>query len=766
MEINRDNLRDRLYNFSISGNGLIVGKPGVGKSTLITTLKRILVENGILSFVIRVDNMFDFSDQAINLELKLSTNWIDTFKNIKLQNGQKAVLFFDGFDAARDEQKRQGFLSQIKKAISVLSEKWNIIVSSRSYDAEKSQDLLNLFPIYGSDNSSKLIRKIEVNEFYEEDLSQLQSSQTSLWQFYSSSNQELKQILKIPFFLNLLKNILDNDKSDLDEIKTFKSETQLLNEYWRLKIIDTNDHITKENFISDLSKLMVEKRTLSISKDESKKYLEKVQDFDYLRGENIILESGAFSNTISFSHNIIFDYAISRYCIPYNWELMNEFMLKEKSKIFFFRPSFIYFFTTLWHYERADFWKFYQTLSKDKNQVIQLFLRLIISTVIASEYDNKEELSPITNETDVPERVSYLLQSIRFIRNKTKPVDLDLLLYLSDKLNITFLFEFGFLLNRAVDDSPNSLHEEGIASRNFLNFIIDGRKNTQFRDFFDRIGASQAISLIAKTYSSDVLESRATLQRILEMLREPDFEINYFSSLTEELKGILPIDHHFVSEVYRSVFGHDEKSTAQTTMGNTVIFNMMGNRRQDFGLCQFRLQRIFPEFLKLSPEIAVPLGIDIVNDYVVQRREYSSDNNPKYFTIDESNFTILSDYSYMWSERRVQNETTLELAYDIFDYFGYIIINSDIEQVFKILDINLQKFKVGFLWKMFFELISQYPEKFYKKYLALAINPIILKTNEVTYEVRKFLIAAMPFFDERSKLMVEKSFLETFNFIY
>ncbi len=205
MKINRDELIKSLKGFSINDNGIIIGKPGVGKSFLLKELRKTLFEDNILSFIIRIDRTFDFSDEAITEELEFENNWLDTLKNIYLKNGQKAILIFDAFDAARDEAIRKGFLRQIQKAINQLSEKCIVIVSARTYDALKSSDLINLFPLDKSDFSSVSCRKFEVRELENQEIIESIKDNPQLLKFYNESNPELKQILKIPFFLILFR---------------------------------------------------------------------------------------------------------------------------------------------------------------------------------------------------------------------------------------------------------------------------------------------------------------------------------------------------------------------------------------------------------------------------------------------------------------------------------------------------------------------------------------------------------------------------------
>lgn len=251
MNINRTELLSSINQFAIGGNGLVFGKPGVGKSTVMSELKRLLNDQSVLSFIIKIDNAFDSSDEAIQAELGLNSNWIDKFKSIKITDGKKAVLIFDAFDAARDEEKRQGFLKQIKKALKLLSDKWNIIVCARTYDAQKSQELQRLFPLSNLNSNYKLGRSFEVPELSEAEISQLQELSPALFDFYQSSNDDLQHILKVPFFMSMLEFILNNTgTNNVDNIKTFRSEVQLLDEYWRIKIVATEGNVLKENFLT------------------------------------------------------------------------------------------------------------------------------------------------------------------------------------------------------------------------------------------------------------------------------------------------------------------------------------------------------------------------------------------------------------------------------------------------------------------------------------------------------------------------------------
>lgn len=147
IKIDRSTLLTELIKFSQDGSGLVVGNPGVGKSYLLSQLKTHYLDSGVVSFLIKIDNLREATDEAIQDELGLGEPWIETFQKIEVTDGKKALLIFDRFDAARNEDFRKAILAQIKKANRKLAPKWNVLVSARTHDAEKSQQLIQMFPL-------------------------------------------------------------------------------------------------------------------------------------------------------------------------------------------------------------------------------------------------------------------------------------------------------------------------------------------------------------------------------------------------------------------------------------------------------------------------------------------------------------------------------------------------------------------------------------------------------------------------------------------
>lgn len=744
MKIKRQALLEELYKFALGGNGMVVGKPGIGKSYLLGQLKGKLISDNILCFIIKIDNAYDSSDDAIATEIGITGNWTDILDNIQLRNEHKAVLIFDAFDAARDEEKRTGFLKQIKKAKSLLKNKWNILVSVRTYDATKSADLMKLFSPPNDLGGYEATRKIKISELNECEIQEASASNPNLYKFYLESKAEFKEILHIPFFLKILEIILaDYSNDNLEEIKQYKSETQLLDFFWQKKIDNSAEPLSIQQFLIWFTKQLVKNKTLSLSKSEFIQNGEKNQFniFDYLRSENILDEVSLRNSRITYAHNIFFDYAVNRLCLDHNYDSLLGFIAEDYSRAFFLRPSFVYFFTSVWYEDQQVFWELYNRLSSNKQKEVQLFVRLIINGTIASQFANVNELNKILDLNGTGkgnESIRNILQSIRFIRSKTVPQDVSLIRFLSDALQPQYLFELAFLLERAISDVNDALLIVcGESARNLLSFVLNNRKSDA-KQFLDRIGSLRGIELVAKTFSTNSEQSANVLRRIFQLIDEPGFEISYFTNLSEEIKYFVDLDPFLVSEIYKVIFGHWETSTEKTQMGPSVVINLISNRRQDFDMCYFRLEQFFPTFITSSPELATLTGIEIINEAVFDKHINSEYEVEFAFDYRGISCHFRPDHSAIWSSRSHKGEPE-NIGEHIISYIGKLFAENHQQQAASLVRIFITNAKVGFLWKLLMQLANDYPEPMFDLVLPLVLEPKFLSSSEVSYEVRSFI---------------------------
>lgn len=766
--INRDGLLDDLYEFASAGSGLLVGKPGVGKSYMGKALQDKFLDNNIPAEFIRIDSLVDASDQSINEELKITANWIDLLKKIKLKDGKKALLIFDAFDAARNEGFRNEILSQIKKARHELAEKWNVLVSVRTYDAAKSLELIKLFPINEDHPDFINCRKTFVPELTDNEVKLAVEPQDKVKAFYAESTAAFKEIVRIPFFLVLANDIVSrSDAAVIDELKALRSETQLLNIYWNLAITSAANHLSKEQALISLLDQLIGAKALSCSKAD---YLRRLQgdlvaSVEYLLQENILHILSVGSERISFSHNILFDYAVSRLYLRAEPGKLLEFIKQDPTRPFFLRPSFVYFFTQLWYDDKNAYWKIYTAFSDDTQKEIQLFLRLVVTGVVASEFQNIDELSPLLKQADeskATQFIRYLLQSLRFIRKRTLTQDIVLLEDLSTNLDIQYVFDYGFLLDRAIKDETiyqTSSGSLGVSARNFLGWILAKRK-TELKPYIERLGAGRGVELVCKTYSSDANTSRTLLESIFEMFNEPDYDIYYFMNLCEYVKDILEYDPKFVGEVYLTIFRHEETSTEETLMGSSVIMNFRSNRRQDFEMCYFRLVQFFPTFLNASAEIAIPVSLAVVNLAILKDRStFISEVAEIPFDINGKKCVYIPDNASLWSDR-LNYHKAAQMVPQIINHFTELSKNGKQAELNRYLNLYVLNAKCGFTWKEIVEFCTGQIDKLVEFSFHLCIAPPLLRYSETYYEIGQLMEVGIAHFSDEQVRQIEQAIHE------
>ena len=141
-----------------------------------------------------------------------------------------------------------------------------------------------------------------------------------------------------------------------------------------------------------------------------------------LLSDEILAKVSSTRQRIAFSHNILFDYAISVLLIDDETQQLETFIREDSSRPLFLRPSFTYFFTRLWYYAPESFWNaFWHILLSNQSVHLRLFARLIPTSVIANEARDIDQLNPLLDRLwnggrFANEAVNRLLQSLRVLK--------------------------------------------------------------------------------------------------------------------------------------------------------------------------------------------------------------------------------------------------------------------------------------------------------------------------------------------------------------
>lgn len=766
MKINRDELLSKLYEYSRSGHGLVLGSPGAGKSHSLIELNKLLQENAVPVLQITVDQLGSATPNDIKAYLGIDKTLSEKLKSEYSKSENPAVLIIDGFDAARNLEIQANLLTLIKDLISTLGKSWNILVSVRSFDAKKSRDLLKLFPRRSNAISKYIFTDVDCENFFipaltAEEVLSVKGHIPNLEKLYNDASDEFKGILRNPFNLWLLKKISEKNKK-LEGLDKIGSEVQLLDKFWENYISSTADSEAKEAILSALTKDMVTGYALSVRKNQH--YQANVDSsWKSLFSDEILILSELTGQRVSFSHNILFDYAVSRLVIDEDINEVVKFLTHEPARALFLRPSLTYYYARLWFADRDRFWSSFSALLKSDNQNLRIFARLVPASVavklfiVSSDFDSLDNISK-NNTEEYTEIVTRILQAYDFIGSQHDNEWLNFLKKLSLNIRNEYLWNLAKLtsgiLDRAKDKTSYDLCGE--IGRNLLEWIWNKRKDPNSnKNWLDGIGSNLVISIIAKTFETNPNESEKIIRDVLGVIKEENFPIYYIYRLTNEMSSIWPTSPSLVGDIYRVVFSYQEQSLEATPMG-TPVMPMTSNRRQDFQMCHYHLVQEYPDFIESAPIEAIMAGIDCLNTYIWQEHitgKKTAEESKNVFRFRGKDSAIIRDYSYIWDERSSYQDEQFKISETLFDYIKKNLSNKKL--INDVLDIFSQKAVVAFLWKHLLNIGSSHPEDFASNLFDLCLVEEIVDGQDTEYEAVEFIIAAWVYFTEEQRNMFQ-----------
>ena len=773
MRIKREQLLNALQDFALRGNGIIIGSPGIGKTYVLKELLRSLESAEIPVLFLPIDQLTDGTDETLQGELSYEGDLIERLKSVPISD-QKAILLFDAFDAARDEGTRKNFLRLIQRAVRELKESWNVIVTVRTYDAKKSQELIDLFGNpddnrYHSENI--LCRHFTIPSFNKDEILQAFDQIGCPKSIYNDGSQDFKNILSNPFNLWLLEKIIQTSKN-VPDFSQIHSEVQLLDLFWQRRIENENS----EHLLRQIAGKMVHERSLSVRVNDVYDDVDldkpvRKNAWDKLQSDEILSKISSSGQRIAFSHNILFDYAISVLLIDDEPQHLENFILEDASRPLFLRPSLTYFFTRLWYYDdTTSFWKaFWHIFPSNQSVPLRLVARLIPTSIIANEAREIDQLIPLLKklqheELIANEAIMRLLQALRMLQIERDALWIDFFDQVSVHLHNEFAWDLTTLTSDILERTTEANIKKacGRIGRRLLEWIWQERETNQ-DDWYNRLGGYWAVPLVAKTYHTNVGESRVLLEKVLQLTNEDNFPIGFLSSLTEHIDKIWDHDREMVTQIYRTVFAHHEISDEKIIRGGPIL-PMATFRYQDYGMCQYRLVERFHNFLQASPLIAARMVIQSLNFFIIRFHivGYLTDNRTFEELIETFDFSgkpvyLVGDNSYMWDEQQHTDEP-IKMANTLFEFIAELVKSED-PLLDPLLDIFRDEVWVAFFWKRLLKIASQFPKIFALRFFDLCIAKPIQIRFETSYELGLFLKAAASEFTCEQLLQIEESIL-------
>ncbi len=290
------------------------------------------------------------------------------------------------------------------------------MVSVRTFDAQKSRELIRLFPATGASGVGQG-KVVSIPVLNEQELLIALSSDAKLAALYQRCASDLRAILHVPFNLWLLEQIAastaDTDVSDL------YTATELLTLFWQCRVHqegsrDENEAILRRVVNDQVSS----KQLVSLRTDVFAPEL--AEAWDQMFSANVLEDDSGTKNGVKFTHNILFDFAVAQLLIPDEPIRLAAFMAEDPARPLFLRPSLVYHFEDQFRRRSKRFWSNFFEACASKHPAMTPATRLILPTVLVTDGREIGDFQPLIDAVSAHEEyaataLTYVLQAIRAV---------------------------------------------------------------------------------------------------------------------------------------------------------------------------------------------------------------------------------------------------------------------------------------------------------------------------------------------------------------
>lgn len=761
MRIQRDTLEQAFEAFVRGGSGVVIGAPGSGKTySLKRLVDRLLEDETAYPLFLSVDRFDELSEAALASQFGVEG---DVFSAIESDAAEatRAYFIIDALDAARSDRGRTQLINLIRRARRELSKRWRVIVSVRTYDALRSEELEPIFgPVDRTVSGDYVLGGVVCRHFYVPALTDEEVLSTTgipgLAEIWNGAARELRAILSTPFALWLLDRVLSSGGSD--EVGGLRSEVQLLALFWRLRVDAGDGGVERRLILERVTDLMLEGRSLSVSTASVYRSSEQAGWHALHSGEVLTSTATGHSRT-GFMHNILFDYAISILSINSGEQGARAFLEQDSSRALFLRPSLNYFFLRLWFFDRDGFWETFFGIALSVQSQVRLFTRVLPTAIIAAEAREPSDLGPLFDRLETEEAAReialHVLQAVRFAHVPRPEVWAPVCEQLARVADARFVWDLALVLGRLaeVENQPDVRAQVGASARALLRWAFDHRAGDPTAD---RVGSVWFVPLVAQTIDTDPESSSALLREVVEGIGGETVSVDYAYRLAHHLDVVWRQAPELASFFFLRCFQHVERSDEPTHMGGIVIA-LSSNRRQDYDMVQWSLKQHAPAFLREVPSHAIPALIHSVHAQIEinELRGHDQPLREWMFEIDGLPAILRQDGSHFWDASGTIREDAQELMDAVVDYLEELADAGRLDELGEAVRRVTENARMAFVWRRLLVAAARRPEIYTPLLSDLLVSRPILASIETVREAAEFIGAALPQLSDEDALAIE-----------
>lgn len=633
---------DALVQHARTGSFLVTGSAGAGKSGALYLAALALQREGHPVIVLAVDRFGVSSIHELRLELGLQNQIVDVLR--AWSSEKPGVLLIDAMDATRGDAAERTF-RELATAVRSSLPNWHVVASVRSFDLRYGFELRDAFrgkPLAPPFSEAEFgdVAHLHVPRLSDDELASLKDSSPPLWRAYERASPHLKDVLRSPYNLHLLGEILGSEGQEAD-LSTIETEVQLLDRHWERRVTANDGRVHRDDRVELLRRVtasMVSERRLSLRRRTV------VERDDRLACDELLSRGVLAANVtagrkgtddIAFAHHALFDYAVASLTLERGEapDLLSRLTASDDT-FFWLAPGALIALRMLWaaDADHSRFWRL--ALALRSAEGLGGFYRSLPARVAAELATDLGDFAPVmaciatagssdksAAEALVKAVVSDVLAGVsdgaRAIGEGAGPW-CALVRCLSETDPTEFAWP-GFGAIRIWTNEPDVMtvaqkDDLAAAARVLLQTgLATGRDGDQ------QIGSAvQALVRtlpVAREANLDVLRALLLPERVSSHGHRDLF---WVSQEHGRLKELAP---EYLGEVYRRAFltALPERGV-ERQIGDSRIMALLSDTRQDMQLVRHTLLEAFPGFLVASPKVAAAALVDILDSQVGRRR--------------------------------------------------------------------------------------------------------------------------------------------------
>lgn len=759
---------------------VVVGEPGAGKSGALHDLVVSLMEEGRDIVFLAVDRIDAESQSQLREQLGLEHNLDEVLEN--WSGDQSAFLVIDALDAARSNWTAQ-MLTQLLARIVRTKGRWRVVASIRKFDLRHSRDLRDVFygrPPLDDYRDSELVRvcHIQVPVFSEEELSEVATRSAEMQTLVDAADGTLKQLLRVPFNLRLMGELLGEGVS-VEDLTPIRTQVELFDRYWEERVVQPRDgqRDAREDVLRRAASLMVENRKLLVSRalavtPETSRALDQILSGHVLIEWQPSPSSRPDDSNLTFAHHVLFDYAVERLLLR-SGENLSQMLASDPELVLVIRPSLDMHFQHMWSLDnsRSLFWDLILRVVEDSR--IPEVGKLIGPFIAAKSSAKLSDLEPLLQGIEDLSRKTSAEAALRHViggllamapADKTRRMTghaagpwAEFAEYLSRIISHSRAYIVRMLLSQLCERSMaltnEQLKQAGVAARNLLEFAWS-------EDSRDEWLVRHAITYVCQTYHSNLDASSSLLRFALRKEHLEKYGFQEIPWLAREAQNIMIYDPSFVRDLYIAAFGYVENSEEKTPMGGRIL-SLISNRRQDYHSGLYQLGENFGRFIERAPFEAVEALISVVEYHVLTKHTHPENFIEDTFLFDGVEAIIRTDYSLIWDDNlHHRHDEPLKMMDTFQIYFTGLCMDMSQTRLRKqLINLFVKRNRMAALWRRLLICGAGVPALLGLEVRSLGWSLPILKGYDTSHVAGEFLKAIYSYLSQEDREKVERAIL-------